>query len=153
MPTSWRIVKAKHASQAFDGEGAREYGGRWNSPGIPMIYTSATMSLAALEMLVHLGRSRSLPEYVVFSCRFSESLIESLDRTALPGHWRAYPAPSELAALGDSWIKRGRSPVLRVPSAVIDSESNFLLNPQHPDFPKIKISSSEPFQLDLRLLR
>ena len=153
MPTSWRIVKAKHASQAFDGEGAREYGGRWNSPGIPMIYTSATMSLAALEMLVHLGRSRSLPEYVVFSCRFSDSLIESLDHKVLPSLWRAYPAPSELAALGDTWIKRGRSSVLRVPSAVIDSESNFLLNPQHPDFPKIKTSSSEPFELDLRLLR
>ena len=153
MPTSWRIVKGKHASQAFDGEGAREYGGRWNPRGIPMIYTSATMSLAALEMLVHLGRSRSLPAYVVFSCRFSESLIESLDRAALPRRWREYPAPTQLATLGEAWIKRRRSAVLRVPSALVDSESNFLINPQHPDFAKIKISSPQPFEIDLRLLR
>ena len=72
MPASWRIIKARYAKSAFDGEGARQFGGRWNSPGVPIIYTSSSMSLAALEMLVHLGRSRSLSSYVVFSCRFDE---------------------------------------------------------------------------------
>ena len=118
-----------------------------------MIYTSSSMSLSALEMLVHLGRSRSLPSYVVFSCRFNDSLVEAVDVSQLPKDWRAFPALPALAAIGDQWLKRGTSTVLRVPSAIIDAEDNFLLNPLHRDFAKIRISPPQHFELDLRLLR
>ena len=74
---AWRIVKAKHAATAFDGEGARLFGGRWNSPGTRMIYTSATLSLAALESLVHLSPP-VLFKYVAIPVEFDESLIETL---------------------------------------------------------------------------
>ena len=120
--TAWRIVKARRAAHAFDGEGARIEGGRWNSPGTPMVYTSGSAALAALEMLVHLGRGTMLSEYVVISCTFDSALVSRIDRRALPKHWRSYPAPPELQQLGDEWIKNATSAVLEVPSAVIETE-------------------------------
>jgi RES domain-containing protein len=153
MFNSWRIVKAKYAATAFDGEGARIAGGRWNSRGRGIVYTGQSAALAALELLIHLGRSRSLPDYVIFSCTFAESLVETIVVDDLPDDWRSYPAPAKLQRLGDAWFKQQRSAVLQVPSAVIETESNFLLNPRHPDFRRIKISKSHPFELDLRLLR
>ena len=153
MITTWRIVKSKYAASAFDGEGARIAGGRWNSKGRRVVYTSESAALAALELLVHLGRSRSLPDYVVFSCTFSERLVETVDTDTLPPNWRTYPAPTTLARLGNAWLREGRTAVLRVPSAVIDTESNFLVNPDHPHFRRVSISAPEPFALDLRLLR
>lgn len=152
MSTSWRIVKARHAATAFDGEGARISGGRWNSPGTRMVYTSETASLATLEMLVHLGRSRTLPQYAVFACDFDERLVETLDWSSLPADWHSYPAPGELAELGDRWIRAGTSAILRVPSAVVDTESDYLLNPAHRDFRRIRVSDAQPFTLDLRLI-
>ena len=153
MITTWRIVKSKYAAAAFDGEGARIAGGRWNSPGIPMVYTSQSAALAALELLVQLGRSRSLIDYVIFSCRFDEPFVEMLPRSGLPRDWRSYPAPPRLQQIGDKWIRDARSAVLEVPSAVIEGETNFLLNPEHRDFQSIEISPPQPFELDLRLLR
>lgn len=153
MITSWRIVKAKYASTAFNGDGARIAGGRWNSRGRSVVYTSESAALAALELLVHLGRSRSLPDYVIFSCSFGERLVETIRSEDLPRNWRSYPAPAKLARLGNAWLREQRSAVLRVPSAVIETESNYLFNPYHKQFGRISISEPEPFELDLRLLR
>lgn len=152
MPTSWRIVKARHAATAFDGEGARLEGGRWNSPGSPMVYTAGSAALAALEMLVHLGRAATLPAYVLIACSFDEALVTRANRATLPANWRSYPAPPELQQLGDAWLRRGTSAVLEVPSAVIPTEPNYLLNPQHADFPSIARTAPQPFEFDLRLL-
>jgi RES domain-containing protein len=151
--TAWRIVKARHATNAFDGEGARLEGGRWNSPGSPMVYTAGSAALAALEMLVHLGRSATLPAYVLIACSFEETLVSRLDRSRLPARWRSYPAPPELQLLGDAWLKSNSSAVLEVPSAVIPTDPNYLLNPGHRDFTSVGVSLPEPFQFDLRLLR
>ncbi len=153
MIRAWRIVKAKHAANAFDGEGARLSGGRWNSPGTRMIYTAGSAALAALEMLVHLGRITTLPAYVVLRCDFDEKLVTDVDRDNLPSNWRTFPAPPELQAIGDAWVQGGKSPVLRVPSAVIAGEDNYLLNPAHPTFRRIKIGRPERFELDLRRIR
>lgn len=152
MIESWRIVKSRHAAAAFDGEGARLLGGRWNSPGTRMVYTSATVALAALEMLVHLGRGMTLPSYVLIACAFDKSLVTPIDESRLPRNWRSYPAPVELQAIGDEWAKSAASAVMRVPSAVVDRESNYLLNPAHRDFAKIEIKAAEPFAIDLRLV-
>jgi RES domain-containing protein len=150
---SWRIVKAKHAATAFDGEGARLLGGRWNSPGRRVVYTAESAALAALEMLVHLGRMTALPAYVVISCDFDEKLVADADRQKLPANWRAFPAPHALPAVGDAWLQSGKSPVLRVPSAIVPGENNYLLNPAHPKFRRIVIGTPERFELDLRLLK
>jgi RES domain-containing protein len=151
--TAWRIVKAKRADTAFDGEGARLLGGRWNSPGSPLVYTAGSPALAALEMLVHLGRSAMLPAYALIPCSFDQALVMHVDRSRLPANWRSYPAPPDLQLIGNEWIKNGTSAVLEVPNAIIATESNYLLNRRHADFGSIHVSEPQPFQLDLRLLR
>lgn len=151
--TAVRIVKATHVASAFDGEGARVEGGRWNSPGTPVVYTSQSAALAALEMLVHLGRGSILAAYVLIPCRFDDALVSCLDRSRLPKHWRSYPAPPELQMIGDEWVKSGTSAVLEVPSAVIETDSNYLLNPRHTDFHAIRAMDPQPFAFDLRLLK
>ena len=151
--TAWRIVKARHAANAFDGEGARVDGGRWNSPGTPLVYTSESAALAALELLVHLGRGSILGAYVLIACTFEEALVEHLDPRRLPRNWRSYPAPPELQLLGDEWVRSGTSAVLQVTSAVIASDSNYLLNPRHRDFQNIRILRPQTFELDPRLFK
>src|SRR3712207_9538441 len=88
MATGWRIVKSRYAAAAFDGEGARLYGVRWNSPGTRMVYTSSTISLAVLEVLVHLQEASLLSSYSLVSVSFDDALIECLDRSRLPDGWR-----------------------------------------------------------------
>jgi RES domain-containing protein len=151
--TAWRIVSAAFASNAFDGEGARIYGGRWNSRGHRAVYTSSSASLATLELLVWMRERETMEPYVLFACSFPDSLVLPLDRTSLPDDWRAHPSPMSLKRLGDEWLTAGRSAALSVPSAVIETELNYLLNPAHRDFAKIEIAEPVPFSLDLRLLR
>lgn len=152
MITAWRLIKAKYAAHAFDGEGARLYGGRWNSPGSPISYCSATASLAVLEVFANVQRTDLLAEYVLIACSFDESLVTRVEAGGLPANWRQSPAPPELAAIGDAWIRDGVSAVLDVPSAIIDRERNYLINPMHTDFKRIKRRPAEPFKFDLRLI-
>ena len=151
--TAWRIVKARHAANAFDGEGARLEGGRWNSPGTPAVYTSQSAALAALELLVHLGRGSILSAYTLIPCTFEDPLVSHLNRARLPKNWRSFPAPAELQVIGDDWVKSGTSVVLEVPSALIETDSNYLLNPQHRDFSAIRVADPRPFEFDVRLLK
>lgn len=153
MVSAWRIVKARYAASAFDGEGARRSGGRWNSPGTSVVYASSTASLAMLEMLVHLGAPGALPGYVLIECRIDPALVLPLQRALLPKNWQAYPAPAEARAIGDRWVKQGRSVALQVPSVVVPHEHNFLINPAHSKFPSVKILPPTPFPFDARLLR
>jgi RES domain-containing protein len=150
--TAWRIVKAQHAATAFDGEGARLYGGRWNSRGLAVVYTAASPALAALELLVHLGNSGALAAYVSIKCSFDERVVLRLDRHRLPKTWRSSPAVPELALVGDAWLKDATSAVLEVPNVIIPAESNYLLNPHHADFDAIEIGTAQRFEFDLRLL-
>src|SRR5215218_8031319 len=152
MATGWRIVKSRHTGTAFDGEGARLYGGRWNSPGTPMVYTSSTISLAVLEILVHLQEASLLSSYSLISADFDDALVERLDHSMLPDGWRTYPAPSDLQRIGDEWVRSQRSVALEVPSVIVESESNYLLNPAHPDFSSVVIGEPELFTFDEHLL-
>jgi len=153
MPTAWRIVKATRARAAFDGDGARRHGGRWNGRGTRMVVTAESAALAALELLVHLQASRLLAAYALVPARFDAALVETLSVRSLPARWREYPAPVELQELGDGWVRSRRTAVLRVPSAVVPVESNFLINPDHPDFSRIAIGAPVPFDVDPRLRR
>ena len=151
MPTAWRIVKNRHAATAFDGEGARQFGGRWNSPGTGMVYCSESLSLAALELLVNLEAGDLLAAYTAFPVTFPDTIVHTLDPTSPPANWRDYPPPVALQLLGDQWIAGLASAVLRVPSVVVEHEHNLLLNPAHPDFPRITIGKARPFRFDPRL--
>ncbi len=149
----WRMVKGRYAGEAFSGEGARRFGGRWNSPGVPVVYCAEHASLAVLEVLAHLEAVSLLASYLFFRARFEDTLMESLEETVLPPDARAYPAPAALKALGDGWAREGRSAVLSVPSAIIPHERLFLLNPRHPDFQRVQVEGPLSFALDPRLIK
>jgi RES domain-containing protein len=152
MPRAWRIVKTKYADHAFSGEGARLYGGRWTSPGVRVVYASSSLSLATLEVLVHLQNSGPLLSYSVCTVDFPEDLVKELAVRSLPHNWRAYPAPAGLRRLGDDWVRGKASVVLKVPSVIVPEEHNYLINPDHRDFPHLSFSEPEPFDMDPRLL-
>jgi len=151
MPEGWRILKEKHAATAFSGEGAARTGGRWNSRGVRVVYASSTKSLAALESLVHLNPP-VLFRYVAIRTKFDDALLEIFLSKALPADWRLEPPPPSSKAVGDAWVRGARSAVLALPSILVSGESNYLLNPAHPDFGEISLGKPEPFAFDPRLL-
>jgi RES domain-containing protein len=146
----WRIASAAHAE--CDGEGARRHGSRWTPRGVPAVFTSATLSLAALERFVHTDSDLEPLDLVAISLDIGENIsIESVNVGDLPPDWRSFPAPPALAVIGEQWFRASRAPVLSVPSVVISHERNFLLNPTHREFTQIVIGHSEPFSFDPRM--
>lgn len=151
MISAIRIVKTKYVAGAFNGEGARLNGGRWNSPGTAMVDTSQNGSLAQLELLVHIDKGMLLNSYSLIQADFEETLVETLEVSSLPSNWDEYPAPIALQKIGDDWCSQLRSVVLLVPSTITKTEANYLINPNHPKFGEITIGSASPIQLDPRL--
>jgi len=151
MKRAWRIVREEHGSAAFDGEGAWRFGGRWNSRGTRMIYTSGTLSLAALETLVHLNPPVAF-KYVAIPVEFDEALVETFATSDLPADWNEEPPPPSTAEIGDRWVNESRSPVLELPSVIIPAEPNYLLNPAHSEFKRIRIGKPVRFSFDPRLI-
>ena len=153
---AWRIVKKKHIGRAFDGGGARRMGGRWNSPGVAMVYTSATISLALLETFVHAdqedlaaGRFLAIPVDIPAIVR-----VKQIDRKMLPKDWRKWdPSPPELRKIGDEWVREGRQAVLVVPSAVLPQERNYLINPANKDVKRLIIGPPEQISIDGRIVK
>ena len=106
-----------------------------------------------MEILVHVERAALLSSYALFTCRFDARLVARIDPATLPANWRASPIPPDTQAIGDDWIRSGRSAVLEVPSAVIEYEMSYLLNPEHADFSMIEISGPIAYRFDPRLAR
>ena len=151
MLTVWRLVTRRYVNSAFTGEGARRYGGRWNHRGVPMVYTAGSQSLAVLEMLVQDTTLRA--RYVMIPAVVPENLkIERIDPDQLPADWRNIAAREKLQAIGTAWANRRSSAVLAVPSAVIPDETNYLLNPLHRSFRRIRTGVPQEFITDLRLI-
>jgi RES domain-containing protein len=151
MVTSWRVVRENYATRAFDGEGARVWGGRWHSVGHAVVYTAASTSLGLLEKLVHTEEG-VLPFYVTIPVTFDTDLVEIVKPQALPADWRSFPAPPELQQIGDSWVDSMRSCILQVPSVIVPHESNFILNPKHPEFASLEIGEPISLETDFRLV-
>ena len=150
MIRCWRLVKERHTATAFSGLGARVAGGRWNHPGDAVVYVSGNLSLAALELFVHIPpRSRTALGLAAIPVEIPEELVSG--PPALPRNWRAQPPPSETKTLGSGWLHSGESCVLRVPSVIVPVEFNFVLNPVHPDFTAIEIGERRPFSFDPRM--
>jgi RES domain-containing protein len=146
--TVYRIVNSKYPSN--NGAGAAMRGGRWNHKGTPLVYCGATASLCALEVLANgavLPKSR-----VVIAAEIPDSLkIEHLVDSDLPLNWNDEIAPDSTKDFGTKWAATNSSAILSVPSAIVPDERNFLINPLHPDFHKIKFSAPKPFVFDPRL--
>lgn len=141
----WRLVKTRYAATAFDGEGARLHGARWNSVGVRVAYAADSSALAVLEVLVHLGKVSVLPSYSLITGTLPPALIEDLGESALPAGWNASPAPPDVQAIGDAWIRSGRSLALRVPSAIVQGSYSVLINPAHPDFGQFFLEATTPY--------
>jgi RES domain-containing protein len=148
----WRICRAAFAAEAFSGEGARRFGGRWNSRGVPMVYTSTSLALAAIELFVHLEPSQAPADLVSVSVVLPEvEPASTLSASALPSDWWA--EEGGLRELGDAWIREQSSLAMMVPAVPIRSEWNVLVNPLHPRVSELKIDPAEPFNFDARMFQ
>ena len=148
----WRLCRAKHEATAFSGIGAQLAGGRWNHKGYPMMYTSEHLSLAVLEMFVHVSAQTAPGDLISIRASLPDDVpVTELPESALPPNWKAVPAPAELKDIGTAWLKEGRTAVLVVPSTVTPRERNLLLNPKHPDMNFLQAHSGQPFHLDPRM--
>lgn len=146
-----RLCRARF--RALDGDGARQYGGRWNSPGRPVLYTASTLSLAALEYLVHLNVADAPNDLVALEIELPGALaIERLDTRDLPIGWHTGPDVVECRAHGDRWLAAQSSPILAVPAAPVPSEWNYLINPAHPACSGVVVVRDAPFHFDPRLV-
>jgi len=149
----WRISKAKYAHSAFSGEGARLFDARWNFAGTPMVYTSSSLALAAIEYFVHLDPSEAPMGLVSLMAEVPDNLAgERVEIAELPHSWRRTDN-KPLQQLGTEWVKSQRSVALVVPSATVEGEWNVLLNPRHHEFKKVQIDEPRPFQYDQRMFQ
>jgi RES domain-containing protein len=150
--TVWRIERARHAAAAKTGEGARMTGGRWTSPGLPAIYCAEHLSLAILEVLVHapLPSQRSTTR-VRFRIRLDRALVERVADAQIPPDFSPRTPYEATRPIGDEWLARAGSPALSVPSAIVPTERNYLLNPRHPRFARLRWDAPARIVLDDRL--
>lgn len=147
----WRLSKYRDPADAFSGEGARRYAARWHPAGVAIVYTASSLALAALESLVHTEiRHRKTVRYY-FSVDVPDALIELVDVAALPPDWSHPTTTTHARAFVAAWVTSGRSLGLAVPSVVVPTDRNLLLNPAHPAFATLPISGSTPFHFDSRL--
>jgi RES domain-containing protein len=147
---AYRICRASLAAGAFSGEGARVNGGRWNEKGTRLVYCSSSVSLAMLEVLVH---TPSLPrDMVTIRVTVPDDVrVETWTAGDLPADWASPVPPAALKSRGSAWAAEGRAMAVRVPSAIVPSETNLLVNPVHPDWPRCIVDAPEPIQFDVRL--
>ena len=153
MISAWRIDKAhRSAADAFSGEGGIRSSGRWNQAGTRIVYASGSLSLAALEKFIHIGDDGRDIKLVAYEAVVPAGVeIRVLKLKDMPPVWKDVPAPRSTMDIGTKWISSSSTAVLKVPSVVIEAECNFLLNPLHPDFKKIRISAPSPFRFDNRM--
>ncbi len=147
----YRIVREPYSRTPLDGEGPYRFGGRWSSPGTRIAYTAEHLSLAMIEYFVHIEASDPPKDLVVVAADIPDHVSRVvLTPEKLHPNWRQEPAPPGLAAIGDSFAAEGESAILVLPSALVPSESNWLINPLHPEFPEIQVHPVEPFHYDAR---
>lgn len=149
---AYRIDKEKWAATAKTGEGARRVGGRWNSAGLPVVYTSEHLSLAILEVLVHApSPSQRTVARVLTEITMPDSLVDTLLPKSLPADYGPLTPLSLTQEIGDRWLKQASSVGFLVPSAIVPTEMNLLLNPAHADYAKVVWGDFKEISLDPRL--
>jgi len=151
MPQAWRLVHQNYVHSAFSGEGARLAGGRWNSEGHVVVYTAGSLSLALLEIIVHLEFKEALKYYKAIPVEIPDGLLQSIDPARLMEGWNASPPHSSTQFIGNCWVEGMSSAALKVPSAIVPNEFNYLLNPAHSEFCQIKLGDSIDLPVDPRV--
>lgn len=147
----FRLCRMEFSDTAFDGYGARTYGGRWNPKGASCVYLGESKSVCLLETVVHLHDASALDQFAMLSIDVPNDLILQFPEEELPNNWQAYPAPQELADIGAEWLESHASLVLLVPS-VISGDYCALLNPNHPRCKEFtSVAQREAFRIDQRL--
>jgi RES domain-containing protein len=146
----FRVSKTKF-SQDLSGEGARLFGGRWNHLLTPCIYTSESRALAVLEYTVNVTIDEIPRSLSIITYEIQDNVIHELSIADLPGNWRESPAPSSTKDMGTDLLTCAELPIIKIPSAVITQEYNYLLNPKHKDSENFRIIKVEDFVYDLRI--
>jgi len=145
----YRISKCEFIDD-LSGTGAALYGGRWNSKGSYILYTAATPSLALLESVVHISNI-PVAAYCMITLEIPENNILEIERDDLPSNWQNHPPPSVLKKIGDQFLRENKRLSLKLPSAIMPEDFNYLLNPSHPDFKKVKVINRRTVPIDDRL--
>jgi RES domain-containing protein len=146
----YRLAPARFAND-LTGEGARLFGGRWNHPGIACLYSSESRALAVLEYSVNTGADHIPPALSIITIDTGTATIEEIPESALPPDWKATPTTSSTKDFGSEILKSSKAAIIKIPSVIITSEHNFLLNPAHSDARKFKIYELTDFNYDLRI--
>jgi RES domain-containing protein len=149
----FRLARAEFRRSVWSGEGGLHVDGRWHVAGRRIVYAAQSLSLAQLEVLVHISDRRQMPPLVYSEADIPDSLsIEVVKVAGLPEKWRRFaPYHAQTQRIGADWLKRQSSAVLQVPSAISVAEWNFLLNPAHPEFSEIQLSRPRSFEMDPRV--
>lgn len=147
----FRLSRRKY-TQVLNGKGAAKYGNRWNSKGVEMIYSAESRALAMAEVVVHLTLASLPSDFVMVTFEIPDNLkIETINIEDLPIEWSSFPEPRSTQKIGNAFIESKTAAVLKVPSAVVKGDFNFLMNPSHPDWNRIKVVDVSDFIFDRRL--
>ena len=154
MKRVYRILRKPYSKQPLNGEGAYRFGGRWSSVGTRLAYTAEHLSLAMIEYFVHVDPNDPPKDLVAAAAEIPGGVSRSVvSLNELPSNWRQSPAPIALAAIGDRFVRECRVAVLIVPSALAPVETNWLVNPLHPEFARIRVRHPEVFRYDARFFK
>jgi len=138
----------------LSGYGAEKTGGRWNSKGVPILYTAASRALAVVEMAVHIPMGIIPTDYCLAVIEIPD--VVSMPRVEiddLPANWNRNPFTKNTQLIGDSFIKSNKHLMVQVPSASVHGDFNYLINPRHPDFKNVRVKSVDAFEFDSRLFK
>lgn len=147
----YRLTKSKY-NEDLTGKGAAKTGGRWNSKGNYVIYASDSRALCTAEIAVHTGLGNVPDSYELVTIEFPDTVAaKKISLKELPADWKSFPHSGSTQRIGDNFILENKFLVLKVPSVVVQGDFNYLINPNHKDFKKVKIKNAEPFEFDERL--
>ncbi len=146
----YRLSRQQYARD-LSGKGAERYSGRWNSRGIPMVYTSESRALCTVEIAVRTPLGSLPEEYNIVEIDIPENDILKLDLSILPSNWKMNPPGKETQKIGDGFIRQNVRLILKVPSAVVEGDYNYLINTLHSKASEVRIISSKPYNFDSRL--
>jgi RES domain-containing protein len=150
--SAYRIVPADKSKEAFSGDGARLYPGRWNHRGVLVVYCAESVSLAVLEILAHSETIDLLKKYVYIPVWFDDTDCQIIPPKKLPTQWNVFPPSACTRDIGTAWVKNADSVVLGVPSVIIPEAKNYLLNPLHSGMKRIKLGEPRSLAIDQRLI-
>lgn len=147
----WRLCREEYAD--LSGIGASFYGGRWNSPGRPVIYTASNLALAFVEIIPGLRKGVFPKGFVSLNIHIENSVSKKeINLSDFPHEEGEKKVNSWFTEEGDKWIDEKKELLLIVPSVIIPEEKNILINPHHPELLSVKIKEIKPFTVDPRFI-